>query len=496
MPTTHLIYLPAEYVEGKRSYIKFSYTHPFNNQIVRKRLYFQLNRIKDLAQRRELALQHITRINQQLARGVIPYSSELSPSQILEAIILAKQIRDDSSLPIIERNKYISIINLLRSVLEKEAWTQLIYFEEQHKELFNAFVLKLIESKQYNYIVIHNIYKLFRTLILAIQDYLPSHILFGDAKNLLYDTKILDALAIAQKIKNTSDRRRTRDMVDSMVNIFTDFIEKKQWKMLPIGEFDKKKAMAFLDYGLLDRGIGPRTYNNYIERMRSMFTELVNRDYIDTNPFSGLKKRKEKGKIRRAFNEMERDLVAATVEEKDKWLMLGILLQYYCFIRPIELRRLRFNMFDFREGVIRLNGQITKNGDNEIVTIPDVLRPWLLEFDFSQWNQTWLIFGEKVQPHPWKCCGHNTLNYRHKQILKKLQKKGLLADIKGLSFYSWKDTGAMDLFKAKVNILEIMRQLRHKDLSVTQEYCQSLYMVNREIKHQKNSLLKRKLTKL
>jgi len=63
-------------------------------------------------------------------------------------------------------------------------------------------------------------------------------------------------------------------------------------------------------------------------------------------------------------------------------------------------------------------------------------------------------------------------------------------DITGLQYYSWKDTGAVELFKKKVNILEIMRQLRHKDLSTTQKYCQSLYVINMEIRDLVNPILK------
>lgn len=161
----------------------------------------------------------------------------------------------------------------------------------------------------------------------------------------------------------------------------------------------------------------------------------------------------------------------------------------FCFIRPIELRRLRFYMISLREGVIRLSPAETKNREADNVTIPNVLIPFLRAFRLEQWNSRWLIFGERVQPHPSHCCGHNTMNLRHSNILKALHKKGALADITGLSFYSWKDTGAMDLFRKKVNPLEIMRQLRHKDLATTQLYCQSLYMINEEIKALDNTLL-------
>ncbi|HQU51429.1 MAG TPA: tyrosine-type recombinase/integrase [Saprospiraceae bacterium] len=302
-------------------------------------------------------------------------------------------------------------------------------------------------------------------------------------------TNLLDAIEKAAAIKCNTDRERTRHGIESMVRIFRMFIEKNQLQDMRIGAFDHRHALAFLDYAAMERKVGNRTYNNYIERMRAMCTELVQRGYLDENPFSKMKNKKVSGKLRRAFNEYERSVVANHIFMTDKWLMLGVLLQYHCFIRPVELRRLRFYMFDFETGVIRLTKNETKNKENATVTIPDSIIPFLKNFNFGQWNQRWLIFGKDIQPHPNLSCGHNSLNYRHRMIIEKLNKSKQLKDINGLTFYSWKDTGAMELFKRKINILEIRKQLRHKDLKTTQVYCESLYEINEEIKHLDGGLI-------
>lgn len=306
----------------------------------------------------------------------------------------------------------------------------------------------------------------------------------------LINIPILEALALAETIKCNTDRKRTIDVVQSMCRIFTEFVKKDGLKKLKINQLTRKHAIAFLDYGLVDRKIGPRTYNNYIERMKAILNELVEREYLKVNPFTKMKKKKITGKERRAFSEEERQIVGAYIEQKDKWLWLGILLQYHCFIRPIEQRRMRVHMINLKEGVIRLPPKVTKNKEAAIITIPNTILPYLKDFGFEKFNQRCLLFGAWGQPNATKCCGHNTYNGRHKQVLEKFFDSGVLADIKGLSYYSWKDTGAIELFKKKVNILEIMRQLRHKDLSTTQKYCNSLYVMNYEIKHLDNPILR------
>lgn len=290
------------------------------------------------------------------------------------------------------------------------------------------------------------------------------------------------ALEKALRIKNMSEREKTRSTYKSVVGVFQDYLRTHQLQELPISHFDGLHALRFMDYLLEQRGLANRTYNNYKVFMSSLFNELVKRKYLVENPFKAIRKRAVHGKERRAFSAAEKTLIGHRIYENDKWLFLAVVLQYYCFIRPSsELRRLRRWHFDLVQGIISMPGSITKNGKEGIVTIPDLILPFVRE-QLQRIPGNHLIFGKGVRPHPSIACGRNTLHYRHKQILQELHRKGLLKDIQGLTFYSWKDTGALELFRQKVNILEIMRQLRHTDLSTTQRYCNSLYIVNKEIK--------------
>lgn len=304
------------------------------------------------------------------------------------------------------------------------------------------------------------------------------------------ETNILAALEVAKKVCCDSDRENTNRNIRSMCNIFTEFLEGEGLTGITVGEFRKSHAVSFMDYAVFDREVEPRTYNNYKERLTSIFKALKQRGYVKKNWFKKFKKKRVHGKQRRAFSEREREIVAEHISQTDPWMTLGILLQYHCFIRPIELRRLQFHMIDLIEGTIRLTSDETKNRDNDIVTIPDDIAVLLRAYNFQQYRPTWLVFGEGGHPHPDKACGHGLYWERHRNALQLLHDKGKLLNIKGLSYYSWKDTGAMELFKKKVNMLEIMKQLRHKDLATTQKYCQSLYVINEEIKALPNALVK------
>lgn len=301
---------------------------------------------------------------------------------------------------------------------------------------------------------------------------------------------LIGAIEMARKIKiEATKRAKTEEHYDSMSRVFVQYLHEHRLEKAFLEDFHRADAVQFLDRSRVSRKLGNRTLNNYRDNMRALFNELKERELIAVNPFCDIQKRKNHAKQRRAFSDYERSAVAAHIREKDRMLFLGVLLQFHCFIRPVELRRLRFHHIHLDEGLIRIEGDLTKNWQDAIITIPDEIIPFLRNFGLDQYNQGWLVFGENVKPHPFKACGKNTMNRRHNAYLKELQERGVLIRIQGLSFYSWKDTGAIQLFKSKVDMLEIMRQLRHESLNTTQDYCNSLYVVNKEIKALDNNII-------
>lgn len=298
---------------------------------------------------------------------------------------------------------------------------------------------------------------------------------------------ITEAMLIAAKIKMTSKSIATRNSYSSMIYIFLEFMKSRNWEEIPLKKFTKRHALAFLDHSIQERKIGNTTYNNYISTTKAIFSSLVERDYIYENPFSKLRTKKPGGKKRRAFTDAERSIVIKHIRAKDSFLFLGVLLQYHCFIRPGELCFLRRHMIDFKNGIIRIPGEISKNNDNEIVTIPDSALD-AIKAIVCRIPSNYFIFGSRLKPNADKPCSKNYMNMKHRDVLHELKESGVLTSIKGLSYYSWKDTGAITLFKNKIDANEIMRQMRHKDLSYTQLYCKSLYSINPQIKEFDNKI--------
>lgn len=297
-----------------------------------------------------------------------------------------------------------------------------------------------------------------------------------------------DGIEVARDAKMTSDRYKTRTTYKSQANIFLKYLKESDYLHKPADKFDQVNAIDFLDWALRERGIGARTYNNYILFMRSLFSELKDRKYVKANPFSNLKKKKETSKMRRLLTDHEQKSIITEVKDTDRQLLLAILLVYYTFIRPVELRRLRVHHINLGSGVIQLPGKITKNKENSVLTIPDVFMGPLRSYNLDKLPPNDYLFGPSMEPGKRKC-GHHTISRRHNRVVKKLIDDEIMADSEGVYLYSWKDTGVFELHEAGVPIMEIKKQCRHKDLSTTQRYLNELKEVNENIKRKAKRLL-------
>lgn len=284
----------------------------------------------------------------------------------------------------------------------------------------------------------------------------------------LAQTPIIEAITFAAGILCQSPKKDTRKSFLMIGKMLSVFIEKKGWGRLTVSEFGSKHARAFLD-GAIQRGISNTTFNNYRNFSGTMFNVLVNREYIAVNPFAKIKMMRREEKTRRAFTADERAVVLAEIYAKDYWLFVIVMLHRLLLLRRTECSRLRFNNFNLGEGYLHLPKSITKNGKPGTVTIPNVLRDLLAEDRFSGNPGNYLVFGAAGHPHPSQPAAENTYKLKHRNVLLRLKAGGKLADITGLSLYSWKDTGMTEFAKV-LRPIELRDQARHVSIDQSLEY--------------------------
>ena len=287
------------------------------------------------------------------------------------------------------------------------------------------------------------------------------------------------ALKLVLKVKLQSLKRNTRKSYKSIVGIFRTWCDGRGLLEYDVNDFSNKLAQSFMDTIMLERNIQGSTYNNYVRILKSIWNVLIEREIVEVNPWNRIKRQKEREKIRRKFTPQERAIIAKYIQEKHQWMFYAILLQYYCLIRPTELRFLRFKYFDLVKGIVILPGTITKNGKKRVVTIPTIILKYFRAQEFTKWPANYYVFGAKIRPHLNQTVGYNTFNYKHGVFLKELREAGKLGDTTGLSFYSWKDTGITEMSE-HVSLLNLRNQAGHSETNTTLIYYRP-DEVNREV---------------
>lgn len=277
------------------------------------------------------------------------------------------------------------------------------------------------------------------------------------------------------KIKTAAPRPNTHKNYVTIAGKLLKWLDTRSYAAMPAGEFSKRHARAFFDWYMAQKKYRGVTINNRIVHLRSMWSELVDREIVPDNPWKAIKPVQEEEKLRRIFEPEERRIIAREIERTDYWLFRGLLLQFFCYIRPVELHRLRFKDFDFSTGTVCVEVWKGKRPRRRWATIPKSVRHYFLDGRFEKYPGNYFVFGltgdgayQETGASP-KASHPNRMYKRHRRVLERLRAAGHLKHIENLTWYGWKDTG-ISLHAHRTTPLATKDQAGHTDFDVTLIY--------------------------
>lgn len=293
---------------------------------------------------------------------------------------------------------------------------------------------------------------------------------------------ILDALEEALNIKLALQiTERTKSDYSHCIRTFTKWAKKYGHKDIEVKAFGPQLARAYWAYecGQTNprngKKMAGKTLNNKLIRIRALWSEIVKAEYCSTNPFKAIRPSMEEEKNRRNFTLEESRIVAQAAQAENYWLFRGILLQYYCYIRPVELSRLKFKDFDLSAGTVSVLVHKGKKR-RRIATIPTAVMEYFKDGKFDKFATNYYVFGivekDKREFELWPSytpCSEDLLYKRHKKLLERLKSEGKIKDIRGLTWYSWKDTG-ISLHTHSTSPMATKDQAGHSNFDMTLRY--------------------------
>lgn len=266
----------------------------------------------------------------------------------------------------------------------------------------------------------------------------------------------------------------------SYLCIFTDWVEKNGIPLKYSYQVDRLLITDFLDYILIDRESTARTRNNYLIWFSAFCTWMVGKGYLRENPCSKIQKLREEPKKRNALSTDEIKQLQGYLDRTNKHYLLACLMEYYTFIRPIELAQIKLEHINLKEQKVFVPGAISKNKRDGMVGLNDTIIKLMIELRVFDRPGCCYLFGKDFRPSEQQAQSRIFRDYFVKV------REALRWDM-SKQFYSLKDSGIRDLANAE-GIVVARDQARHTDISTTNKYLKGDSLtVHEETKHFKGA---------
>lgn len=242
-------------------------------------------------------------------------------------------------------------------------------------------------------------------------------------------------------------RLKSYQTIKSKIAVFFDWLN--------IRVLTPGAVLEFLQY-LGGIGRSKTTYNNYIRILKMVNSECwkIKDLFSEAHPLHA------EPTPAKYFTREQINYISPKLTPE---LQLVAQLQYYCFIRPGELRLLRVDDIEFDSKRILIRAVVSKNRKEQYVAIPNAFLPALSAAVLGRVPSDYL-FGDGFTPRR-----KDYFSKKHQAILKAAR-----IDTTRHKLYSWKHTGVVAAVRAGIHIKELQIQLRHHSLDQVNAYLRQL----------------------
>lgn len=259
-------------------------------------------------------------------------------------------------------------------------------------------------------------------------------------------------------------RKETYDGYKSYVKIMREYISKKR-PTYYVYQFNRKFCVDFLDYVFIERNNGAQTRNNYLNFLRVFSGFLVEKGYLKSKPTDGI------SPISKRLYKKERECIPLEVvgriaeycRVKEPDFLFACYLLYYCFIRPVEMTRLRVRHFNLKACTLTIPGELSKNKTTQTITLPKKVILYGIEIGVFSAPADDFIFSYRLKP------GRDEIDPKHFRDHWD-NVRNALGLKKEWKFYSLKDTGITEMCDKEVAPRSVKDQARHSSLAITDIY--------------------------
>ena len=199
------------------------------------------------------------------------------------------------------------------------------------------------------------------------------------------------------------------------------------------------------------------SYNTYRMRLSVLINEAT-KIGMSANPMKAIKSKRTKATLHKPYKDIA--LILDEIRAYNFNLYLSCLITYGCLLRPHrEVRELKWCDFSDDLKYIHLSGSRNKSGRNRIVPVPSYIRDVI-----NRGEPHFNIFSGTPQP----------LNKDYfKTLWSRFKRQSNLLE-QGQTLYSFRHSGAIEIFKRTGSITKLQKAMGHSPINVSLTYLRGL----------------------
>ena len=199
------------------------------------------------------------------------------------------------------------------------------------------------------------------------------------------------------------------------------------------------------------------SYNTYRMRLSVLINEAIKLG-MTSNSMKAIKSKRTKATLHKPYKDIA--LILVEIRAYNYNLYLCCLITYGCLLRPHrEVRELTWKDFSNDLSFIHLSGHRNKSGRNRIVPVPSYVKKLLVKGE-PHHN----IFSDKKL--------HLNQDY-FKTLWSRFKKQSDILE-QGQTLYSFRHSGAIEIFKRTGSLTKLQKAMGHSSINVSLTYLRGL----------------------
>jgi len=265
--------------------------------------------------------------------------------------------------------------------------------------------------------------------------------------------------AVKNKLQGLSDMEVLAKAADKKIKqgVSKHYDRQLRYTLSSLSKYTSGEVSDKVVRKVLEHFSNPTSYNTMRRSLQVLFNEAREIGW-EKEPLKGIGGRRAKAKLNKPYTNTP--ALLKEISHYNENLYLCCLLTYGCLLRPHrEVRELKWSDFTEDLSFIRLSGDRNKSGRNRIVPVPYYVKEVLKKTE-DHLN----IFSGKEEPFDPDY--FKVLWSRFKRRSKLLEKDQTL--------YSFRHTGAIDVYKRTGSIEKLKAAMGHSNIMVSLTYLRGL----------------------